>query len=82
MAHADRVRVRTPGAEALTSELLKLGAVVDVNGSGALQVTGVDAPTVGRAALAAQVELHELVAEKPDLEDVFLQLTQGKAGIR
>jgi ABC-2 type transport system ATP-binding protein len=82
VSHAEKVRVRTPQAEALTSELLKLGAVVDTNGSGALEVTGVDAPAVGRAALAAQAELHELVAEKPDLEDVFLELTQGKAGIR
>jgi ABC-2 type transport system ATP-binding protein len=82
MSHAGKVRVRTPQAEALTSELLKRGAVVDTNGSGALEISGVDAPAVGKAALAAQVELHELVAEKPDLEDVFLELTQGKAGIR
>ena len=45
-------------------------------------MTGVDAPAVGRAALAAGVELHELVAERPDLEQVFLELTHGKAGIR
>jgi ABC-2 type transport system ATP-binding protein len=82
MSHAERIRVRTPNVEALTSELLRVGAVVNADGSGALQVTGVDAPTVGRAALTAQAELHELVAEKPDLEDVFLKLTQGKAGIR
>ncbi len=82
MAHVGSVRARTPDAEALTTELHKLGAVVHVNGNGALQITGVEAPAVGRAALAAHVELHELVAEKPDLEDVFLQLTQGKAGIR
>jgi len=37
---------------------------------------------VGAAALRAGVELHELVAERPDLENVFLGLTQGKAGIR
>jgi len=45
-------------------------------------VGGIDAPTVGRAALAAQIELHELTAERPDLERVFLELTSGKAGIR
>jgi ABC-2 type transport system ATP-binding protein len=77
-----KVRVRTPNEAALTEELLKVGAVVTPNGAGALTVTGVDAPVVGRAALAAQAELHELVAERPDLEEAFLELTQGKAGIR
>ena len=52
------------------------------NGDGALLVTGVDAPAVGAAAFKAGVELHELVAERPDLEDVFLELTKGKAAIR
>jgi ABC-2 type transport system ATP-binding protein len=55
---------------------------VDPGSDGALTVHGVDAPTVGRAALSAQVELHELVSDKPDLEQVFLQLTHAKAGIR
>ena len=41
-----------------------------------------DAPAIGRAALAAKVELHELTTERPDLERVFLELTAGKAGIR
>ncbi len=31
---------------------------------------------------AAGVELHELATERPDLEQVFLELTAGKAGIR
>jgi ABC-2 type transport system ATP-binding protein len=76
------IRVRTPQADTLTAELRKLGAVVTATGTDLLQVTGIDAPAVGRSALAAQVELHELVAEKPDLEQVFLELTHGKAGIR
>jgi ABC-2 type transport system ATP-binding protein len=76
------VRVRTPHADALSNELRKAGAVITSNGSGALQVRGVDAPFIGRAALTVQAELHELVTEKPDLEQVFLELTQGKAGIR
>jgi ABC-2 type transport system ATP-binding protein len=82
MATAATVRVRTPQAEALTTELQRIGGLVHVNGAGALQVTGVDAPTVGRAALTVQAELHELVEERPDLEQVFLELTEGKAGIR
>jgi ABC-2 type transport system ATP-binding protein len=76
------VRVRTPQADTLTAELVRQGAVVNANGSGALEVHGIDAPAVGRAALAAQVELHELVTDTPDLEQVFLELTHGKADIR
>jgi ABC-2 type transport system ATP-binding protein len=82
MATTATIRVRTPHADALTAELERAGASVSVNGNGALQVTGVDAPTVGRSALSVQAELHELVEERPDLEQVFLELTQGKAEIR
>jgi ABC-2 type transport system ATP-binding protein len=81
MSHAGRIRVRTPQVE----ELIKaLGdeATVTANGDGALLVTGVEAPAIGAAALRAGVELHELVAERPDLEEVFLELTKGKAAIR
>jgi ABC-2 type transport system ATP-binding protein len=77
-----RVRVRTPHVDELTAALKELYATVTPNGNGALLVTGADAPAIGRAALQASVELHELVAERPDLESVFLELTQGKAAIR
>jgi ABC-2 type transport system ATP-binding protein len=77
-----RVRVRTPGADALTEALAKTTAIVEPAPDGALLVTGVDAPTVGAAALRAGVELHELVTERPDLEHVFLELTHDKAAIR
>jgi ABC-2 type transport system ATP-binding protein len=76
------VRVRTPKPETLTPELVRVGARVSPNGNGALLVSGVDAGTVWRASVAAQTELHELVVERPDLEQVFLELTEGKAGIR
>ncbi|MDQ7907196.1 ABC transporter ATP-binding protein [Phytohabitans sp. ZYX-F-186] len=82
MAHSAEVRVRTPQVEELTSALAELNATVTPNGDGALLVTGVDAPGVGRAALKAGVELHELTVERPDLERVFLELTAGKAAIR
>jgi ABC-2 type transport system ATP-binding protein len=77
-----RVRVRTPGADALTTALAQTPATVVPAGDGALFVTGVDAPAVGAAALRAGVELHELVTERPDLEHVFLELTHDKAAIR
>jgi ABC-2 type transport system ATP-binding protein len=82
MAHSVQVRVRTPQAEQLTSALTALNATVTPNSDGALLVAGVDAPGVGRAALKAGVELHELTLERPDLERVFLELTAGKAAIR
>ncbi|MGC5030289.1 ABC transporter ATP-binding protein [Micromonospora sp. DT229] len=82
MAQSVRVRVRTPQAEALTRALAEGPATVQTDEHGALLIGGVDAPTVGRAALTAGVELHELTTERPDLERVFLELTAGKAGIR
>jgi ABC-2 type transport system ATP-binding protein len=82
MASRRFVRVRTPNGKELAKALGELNATVRPNGDGSLLVGGVDAPTVGRAALRAGVELHELVAERPDLESVFLELTQGKAAIR
>lgn len=81
MAHGGRVRVRTPQAEELTTAL-KGAAEVQATGDGTLLITGVEAAAVGAAALRAGVELHELVGERPDLEEVFLELTKGKAGIR
>ncbi|MEU5565915.1 ABC transporter ATP-binding protein [Micromonospora musae] len=82
MTQGVRVRVRTPQAEALAAALKDQNATVDADGQGALLVAGVDAATVGRTALTAGVELHELTTERPDLEGVFLELTAGKAGIR
>ncbi|TYC05700.1 ATP-binding cassette domain-containing protein [Micromonospora sp. WP24] len=82
MTQGVRVRVRTPQAEALVAALKDQNATVDADGQGALLVAGVDAATVGRTALTAGVELHELTTERPDLEGVFLELTAGKAGIR
>ncbi|QOC90514.1 ABC transporter ATP-binding protein [Micromonospora craniellae] len=82
MAQGARVRVRTPQADALTAALADGPATVQADEQGTLLIAGVDAPTVGRAALAAGVELHELSTERPDLERVFLELTAGKAGIR
>jgi ABC-2 type transport system ATP-binding protein len=76
------VRVRTPQAEQLAAALQTAGATVTATADGALLVTGADAPTVGRTALQASIELHELAGERADLEKVFLELTAGKAGIR
>jgi ABC-2 type transport system ATP-binding protein len=80
MSDAMHVRVRTPQPDRLAAALD--GASVTRRDDGALLVAGLDAATVGKAALAAGVELHELTTERPDLEGVFLELTAGRADIR
>jgi ABC-2 type transport system ATP-binding protein len=82
MAGAAQVRVRTPQPAELTAALSELSATVAAQPDGALLVTGADAAAVGHAAFTASVELHELTRERADLEQVFLQLTAGKAEIR
>ncbi|MGW1062007.1 ABC transporter ATP-binding protein [Micromonospora rubida] len=82
MAQGGLVRVRTPQAEELAVALREQSATVQTDEHGVLLVGGLDAPAIGRTALAAKVELHELTPERPDLERVFLELTAGKAGIR
>ncbi|GAA3904836.1 ABC transporter ATP-binding protein [Amorphoplanes auranticolor] len=82
MAGMTQVRVRTPQVEALTAALSARNATVTPLPDGALLVTGLDAAAVGHTAFTSSVELHELAGERADLEQVFLQLTAGKAGIR
>jgi ABC-2 type transport system ATP-binding protein len=76
-----RMLVRTPKPEALIAEL---GGAVRVSEAedGALHITGADGRAIGAAAMRAGAEIHELTMERPDLENVFLQLTAGKADIR
>ncbi len=78
---APQVRVRTPEPDRLI-KALDPATVVRRTEDGALIVVGMDAPGVGDLALQAGVALHELVADRPDLENVFLELTAGKASIR
>ena len=83
MTTTAHVRVRTPQADALSAALSGVpGVTVTPGTDDTLLITGAEAPAIGKAALAAGVELHELTPERPDLEGVFLELTAGKAGIR
>jgi ABC-2 type transport system ATP-binding protein len=82
MAGLSQTRVRTPQVAELTAALTELNATVNPLPDGALLVTGADPAAVGHAAFTASVELHELSGERADLEQVFLQLTAGKAEIR
>jgi ABC-2 type transport system ATP-binding protein len=76
------VLVRTPGAAALAA-LLTRGieghqpTAIRRAGDDELTVEGMPIVLVGRAALQAGVELHELREERTDLEDIFLALTSG-----
>ncbi|MCY1140587.1 ABC transporter ATP-binding protein [Actinoplanes sp. Pm04-4] len=82
MSGGVQVRVRTPQVPELTAALSELDATVTPSEDGSLVVHGVEAAAIGHAAFTARVELHELATERGDLEQVFLQLTAGKAGIR
>jgi len=77
-----QVRVRTPDPGRLTAALTSFNPVITPMPDGGLLVTGMEAAAVGHAAFTAGVELHELAGERADLEQVFLQLTAGKAAIR
>ena len=73
--------VRTPGSAALRAAVEagvdghRASGVMDLP-DGSLRVDGLPAALVGRAALRAGVELHELREEGSDLEEVFLALTR------
>ena len=82
LSDGDHVEVLTPEPEKLSAALKGMGASVTTDGAGSLAVAGVTAAVIGRAAHAADVVLHQLRTEHPDLEEVFLSLTHGKAAIR
>jgi ABC-2 type transport system ATP-binding protein len=72
------VLVRTPDVHRLETALARLPAVtIERDGRDGLVVRGASTVDVGRAALAAQVELHELRERGSDLEHVFLSLVEG-----
>jgi len=75
-----RVLARTPNPDKLVAALN--GAGSETGEDGVVRVTGVDTAAVFRAAVAAGIELHELTYERTDLEQVFLELTSGRAEIR
>ncbi|MEV4347655.1 ABC transporter ATP-binding protein [Actinoplanes sp. NPDC049596] len=82
MGTGAHVRVRTPQPAELKAALSELEATATEQSDGSLLIIGVEAAAIGHAAFTASVELHELTTERGDLEQVFLQLTAGKAGIR
>ena len=81
ISHGTRTLVRTPDMAKLTAALGDDAAVTPA-GPGEVYVTGADATAIGDAALRAGVPIHQLVTQRPDLEDAFLELTRGKTAIR
>ncbi len=76
------VYARTPQVDTLGAAVTSRGGAVTTGNDGRLAITGLDAAVVGNTAFTAGVELHELSTERPDLENVFLELTHGQAAIR
>ena len=74
-AAADVVRVRTPDGEAFRGVLADAGADVTVTDHGALEVRNMRSETIGEAAAAHGVVLHELAPEQASLEEAFMRLT-------
>ena len=72
---AGAVRVRTPQPEALRSALDERHIAHRSVGDHVVLAAGTTTETVGEAAAARGVVLHELTNERSNLEDVFLQLT-------
>ena len=84
------VVVRTPKVDALTQLVGAEGGAVTNDNTGALVVTGLDAPRIGELALSAGIVLHELAPHRASLEEAFMELTQesvefhaaGEIGVR
>ena len=75
-----RVVVRSPDLERLLSALrreVSSGLRADRTGPDTMLITDLPAHEVGRVALAAGVELHELTPSTGNLEQVFFELTRG-----
>jgi ABC-2 type transport system ATP-binding protein len=70
------VRVRTPDAERLRQALVAEQATVDGSGDGLLEVRGLSAEQVGRAAFESGIALYELTPLQASLEEAFMELTQ------
>lgn len=74
-AGGEVAHVRSTDDGALGERLAGAGAEVERDDAGALRVVGLSTEEVGRIALEAGVVLTELRGVRPELEDVFVELT-------
>jgi ABC-2 type transport system ATP-binding protein len=74
------VRARSPQAGLLLDALRAAGIVAERTAEDTVMVRGAGSPAVGEAAARAGVVLHELVAQRSTLEQVFFELTGPQGG--
>ena len=77
-AGTDTVIAQSPQPEPLLAALRGEGHQPEQVSPTTVRVRGISAAEVGHLAFIAGVELHELRAEKFDLEELFFSLTQGE----
>jgi ABC-2 type transport system ATP-binding protein len=73
---SSHVRVVSPQATALAPLLERAGATVR-SADGALIITGMEAPYIGRLAAEHRIELQELTTRRASLETAFMELTEA-----
>jgi ABC-2 type transport system ATP-binding protein len=78
-AGSDSIRVRTPNPQPLGYAVAANGGSAEHSDATTLQIRGLSLEQVGHLAFANGVELHELSAQRFDLEDLFFQLTGNPA---
>jgi ABC-2 type transport system ATP-binding protein len=76
------VTVRTPEVAALRNLLLGPDITVTSDASDVLQVRGLTAEQIGRAAWQARLPLFELSTQRASLEEAFMQLTDDSVDFR
>jgi ABC-2 type transport system ATP-binding protein len=70
------VLLRTPMGAAVVPHLQAAGGRAVLGGDGSLQVTGLDAKTVGDIVFQAGAPVHELSTQQASLEDAYMELTR------
>ena len=73
------IRVRTPQAQALHAALKARGITSQLREPDEVIAAGASTQEVGQAVAAAGLVVYEMRAEHPDLEQVFLQLTEQES---
>jgi ABC-2 type transport system ATP-binding protein len=70
------VLVRSAQLDALSDELIKAGAGVKPGTEDSIDVTGMDARSIGELAAVKGLTLHELATQRASLEEAFMDLTR------
>jgi ABC-2 type transport system ATP-binding protein len=76
------VRVRTPQPEALRGALTAEGIAAELVTADALVAFQTTTEAVGLAAAGANVAIYEMTAQRFDLEELFLELTNSEEAVR